>query len=427
MADPRVKWRFVLVNSKDLSRIGVLQMARDRKVSLKLNKPGSGNFSYPMDANYAENIEKYRTGIIAERFNWRQTQANNIAGIYGAVWDPIWSGYVLTIDEDWTNNRMSIGCVGWMQRLAKRLLRAAQSWSAVDDGDIIRDIIQMVNGGPGAPSYEWAAGTTQYTAADTYVVKWPTGSSPNTSSWIKWGGTQPNEGTGVIGGTAYVPLTSIVSPRNGQSAARNFKVTKYQDALSPIDQVVNIEYGCDIVCDPITRAVTAHRRYSRVKDDVVIGFQWGPKNTAQFGRTLDGERQCNYFLAQGDPTATAGYADDPTGIADVGLIEEVTQLSGVAGAGPSGSANPVLLAYAGGEVVIRMNGVITYSVTPFVFSPNGPVPEPTVDYRVGDQIRVTAIHPPRGNIVNQAVRVFGMDFGIDDNDNEQLGALELSP
>jgi hypothetical protein len=396
-----------------MSRIGVLRMARDRKVSLKLNKPGAANFSYPMRADYADLIDKYSVGIVAERFNWRQTRANNLANIPGDIWDTVWSGYVLTIDEDWTSDRMQIGCVGWHQRLAKRLVRQNLSWTTIDDGLIIRDIIQSINGSPAGPSYEFAAGTTSYVAPDTYTVRWPANSSPNTSAWIKWGDTLPDEGTG--GATAYVAQT------------RNFKVTRYQDALAPIEQLINIENGCDVVCNPVTRAVSVHRKYRRVKDDVIVGFQWGPKNMAQFSRAIDGDRQCNYFLAEGDAASVPGYMDDATSIASVGLLEEVAQLSGVTGAGAAGAANPVLLAYAGAEILVRKNGVITYGVQPFVYSPGGSVPEPIVDYRVGDQIRVYAIHPKRGNIINQGARVFGMEFGIDDNDNEQLGALELSP
>lgn len=388
-------------------------MARDRKLNLKLNKPGSAGFSYPMNADHAELIDKYKIGIIAERFNWRQTRVNNLANIPGDIWDPIWSGYILTIDEDWSNNKMQLGCVGWLQRLTKRLVRTNLTWTGIDDGVIIGDILQSVNGSPAGPSYEFASGTTSYVATDSYTVRWPTGSTPNTSTWIKWGGVQPNEGVG--GATAYVAQT------------RNFKVTRYQDANTPIDQLINIENGCDVVCDPLTRVVTVHRKYRRMRDDVVFGFQWGPENIAQFGRTIDGDRQCNYFLAEGDAASVAGYAEDTASIAQVGPIEEVAQLSGVTGAGAGGTANPVLLAYAGAEVLVRKDGVITYGLQPFVYSPSGSVPEPLLDYRPGDQVRATAIHPPRGNIVNQAVRVFGMDFSIDDNDNPILGALDLAP
>jgi hypothetical protein len=400
------RWRFVLINSKDMSRIGILSDASGRKLDLLADKPGKADWSYPMNGKYAPVIEKYKTGVLAERFNWRASLAYQAAGYKGEIWDKIWSGYVLSINEDWTNNKMTISCPGWMQRLYKRFIRVDMNWVNIDDALIIRDLLQRLNGDPAGPSYEIAAGTLSYVAGDGYTVRWPDGSVPNTSTWIKWGGTLPNEGAG--GATAYT------------TAMRNFKYTKYQPVGPVIDQIVNIENGCDVVLDPATRALTCHRRYRRVKDNVIIGFQWGPQNAAQFGRTLDGEQEVNYFLALGDAGTTPGYKDDIARIDQVGLIEEMSQLSGV-------NDNAVLLAYAGAEIIVRKSGLITYGITPFGYTSDNSVPEPLVDYRVGDQIRVTAQHAQRGSIINQAVRVFGMSIGIDDSGNEQLGQLQIAP
>ena len=111
-------WKFILVNSNDLSHIGELSQARDKKLEVVLNKPGSASFTYPMDADYAALIQPFKTGIKAMRWN---RIASAAAG--KAVWDCMWSGYVLPIDESVDDNRMSISCVGWLQRLAKRFVR----------------------------------------------------------------------------------------------------------------------------------------------------------------------------------------------------------------------------------------------------------------------------------------------------------------
>ena len=50
------------------------------------------------------------------------------------------------------------------------------------------------------------------------------------------------------------------------------------------------------------------------------------------------------------------------------------------------------------------------------------MPDPLVDYGLGDQVYLTAKYPPRIEISNQAVRVFGMDITIDDEGNERLGS-----
>lgn len=402
------KWRFVLVNSFDMSRVGELSKASGRKLSIFLNKPGSADFTYPMDADNAEIIAPFKTGIVAERFNWRATLARNLSGLPGDVWDAIWSGYVLPINEAITDNKMTVSCVGWRQRLDRRILRADYLADDLDDGVIIGDLIQRANGDPtGSAPFAWRAGVNSYVAPDGYTIRWPAGSSPNNPTWLQWGGVAPNEGVG--GATAYV------------NALRDYKKDKYQPILPMINDLINLENGCDINVDPITRTVTAHRRYRRVRDDVIVALGWGPNNINQMERQIDADLQVNYVLAQGAAGTIAQYADNITSMNEIGPIEEVVQLGDVHNA-------TVLLVYAGAEILVRSGGHVTYGVTPFPYTPNGVgVPEPFVDYREGDQIRVTAKQPPRVDIRNEAVRVFGFSVDIDENDNEKIGQLQLSP
>jgi hypothetical protein len=201
---------------------------------------------------------------------------------------------------------------------------------------------------------------------------------------------------------------------------RNMRYTRNTFALPHIEQLVNLENGCDYHVDPASRLVTAHRRFRRIKDDVVVGFAWGPSNVQQFGRQIDADQQINYLLATGDLGTIAQYAHDTASMDEIGPLEDVVQLGGV-------KDNNVLLAYAGAEVLVRKAGPITYGITPFPYVPGSGVPEPFVDYRPGDQIRVTARKPPRGNIVNQAVRTFGFSISADEEDNERLGQLQVAP
>ena len=55
-------WKFILVNSNDLSHIGELSQARDKKLEVVLNKPGAASFTYPMDADYAALISSVQDG-----------------------------------------------------------------------------------------------------------------------------------------------------------------------------------------------------------------------------------------------------------------------------------------------------------------------------------------------------------------------------
>jgi|SRR5580765_231862 len=385
-------YKFILVNSKDMSHIGELGQAHDKKCDIIFNKPGSAGFTYPMNADYASLIQPYKTGIKVMRFN----KALSDAAKY-SIWDTLWSGYVLPIDEDVTNNKMTVSCVGWLQRLAKRFLRRDKQYVNVDDAVIVQNLIDEAN-----------LLLTPETVP--YAVPVVAGSSPNTPTWLSWGGTMPNEGPG--GATAYVAAPT----------PRSKTYTKYTYILSAIEEMMNIESGGDIVVDPLTRAVTWHRKYRRVKDDVVFGFEWGPKNVSAFGRNIEADSQVNYLVATGAPGTFPQFAENKAQMSEIGLIEETAALSDI-------RDNNVLLAYAGGEILVRAPGKITYSVTPFSYNPSeyGGVPEPFVTFRVGDQVRLTAVHPPRVDIRGQAIRIFGMSLSISDSGVGTLSALQVAP
>lgn len=385
-------WKFILVNSKDLSHITELSQSRDKKLELVLNKPGSATFTYPMNNEYAAAITPFSTGIKAMRWN---RIASAAAG--HAVWDCMWSGYVLALDETVDANRMAVSCVGWLQRLAKRFVRRQKVYAAKDDAEIVQDLLAEVN---------------LTTAPDGYVVPVPTGSNPATPTWLTWGGTAPNEGSG--GATAYVPLTG--------AALRNKTVLPYSYVLPTIEELMSIENGGDIVVDPLTRAITWHRKYRRVRDDVVFGFQWGPQNLRGFGRNIETDAQVNYMLVTGAPGTTAGMMDDKPQQSVIGLLEENVALTDV-------KDNNILLTYAGGEILVRSNGRITYTIQPFPLPYDRPsnVPQAFIDYRVGDQTRFTAVHPPRINIRNQAIRLFGVSIDINNDGVATLGPLQVAP
>jgi hypothetical protein len=287
-----------------------------------------------------------------------------------------------------------VSCVGWQHRLAKRFVRRDKIYNAQDDGAIVQDLLVEMNTDP--------------SPGDGYPIVTPAGSNPNTPTWLTWGGTQPNEGVG--GATAYVAQN------------RNKTVQKYTYVGATIEELQGIENGGDIVVNPLTREVTWHRKYRRVRDDVVLGFQWGPRNVRAFGRNLESDSQVNYLVTSGAPGTTPQYAHDTTQQSTIGLLEESVVLADV-------KDNNVLLAYSGGEILIRNNGLITYTVQPFPLPYDRPsnVPEAFLDFRVGDQVRLTAVHPPRVGIRGQAVRIFGMSVDIDDNGVAALGPLQVAP
>jgi hypothetical protein len=153
---------------------------------------------------------------------------------------------------------------------------------------------------------------------------------------------------------------------------------------------------------------------------VVFAYRWGPDNLSAFQRQIDASQIMNTIYVSG-ATATYGPGTDAASIAAYGAFEEQVSLSDVYDVN-------VLTAYGAEEITFRRNPRIIYSVTPFpVGSAKKRVPDPLIDYGLGDQVYLTAKYPPRLSLSNQAVRVFGMDITIDEEGNEKLGALQLSP
>ena len=366
---------------------------------------GSASFDYGMNAQYAGVITPFSTAISAERYNWRMTQILNQAGTPGQVWDWIWSGFVMPIDEDWTNDSMKIQCVGWAQRLAMRMIRRDKSWTDVDDAVIFSELLAEMN-----------LAAIPYQDGTTYPVPTVAGSlNQNTPTWLDWGGTLPDEGTG--GATAYRTRQSI-------GAAISISKNRYQMVLPIWDELSNLEWGPDWWVDPKTRLVWLYRRKCKVQN-VVVAFKWGPNNLGQFSRNIAADQKSNCHITTGQTGIAPGIASNVPDQAINGVIDGLTQLSDV-------KETRYLIENSGAEIFLRKDGKITYGITPFAYvgdidrQPNS-VPEPFVDYDpTWDEVTLRAIHPVRGNI-NQLVRCFGVTVNIDEENNEQLGQLVVAP
>lgn len=432
-------WKFILADSRDLSNIALLTQARNRSLSLVHNKSGSLSFSHPIDAEYAEAIEKYATCVKAMRFNYRATLAARLAGFKAAVWDQIWSGPVDSIDEGISQNSMTINCVGWLERLAHRMIRRDKKYlytpgtnppttaTTTDDADIIFDLLKEVNGLAFAEAIGTVtAGATEFPAAmntgyvyegnavnTLYQMRWPAGSSPNIPTWVKKGQKLPNEGPG--GATPYVP------------AMRGKNYTRNQFVLPAIDELTAIENGCDIRLDPVTRELNIYRKKRTIRDDVIFAYGWGPRNIQEVSRQF-GMDVVNYHLTTGSSGSIPKYQEDVASQLKYGLLEEVTSLSDVVDTvqTPTGPSQSVLWTNSAIEILLRSQPLALPAFTPFQWTPNSGVPEPFVDYDVGDQVRLTVKKGKRVNIQSLGVRVFGMTVNIDEFGNEKLSALQTS-
>ena len=393
----RPRWTFMLADARNLADIEPLRLARGRSVQLTLNRAGSASFDIPLSSDVAALLAPYSRAIKVYR------ESPNVGN------QLIWSGYINTLDEDITGNRISVGAVGWMERLTKRLLRRKKVYDEEDDGVIIHDLLDEMN-------------LTVAPDGTGYVIPVVAGSVPATPTWMQKGSLLPDEGPG--GATEYVNLTTIIGPGpEFATAGRDKTYEKWAPVGPEITALTEIENGCDIYVTPDTRHLHCYRKRMVDRPSVIFGYNWGPNNIAQLGRQSDGSTLVNYFLANGVLGVTPGFQDDLPSQSLYGLIEEVVSLPEI-----GFNQESTLKYYAAIEVLLRSTPRITYSITPFPYAGNeGRVPEPFVDYNIGDKVYFSANWPPRVSIHKQAVRVFGISMTIDEEGNERPGPLQVSP
>jgi hypothetical protein len=414
MASNIAQWKFVLARSSDLRPLGELMQARNRSLTLELNASGSASFNIPMDDELGWQIQPREYAVLCYR------HGSTVAKL-------AWSGYVNTIEEDITGNRMTVNCTGWLDRFATRTTHRNLIIAIRDDADLIGFLIFDatlpgidVSTPSTGPWPTFSSGVTSATHFDGAVMNWPANSSPNNPAWVEWGGVVPNEGPG--GATAYVALTG--------AARRSANWQKHQvNVLQAIIDLTNTENGCDIYIDPLSRKFYVYRKRQVIRNGtvpgvpaVVFGHGWGPQNIAQMGRTIDGSTVVNWALVNGGPGTTPAVAADAASQSAYGVIEEVVSLTDQVGE----AANITLATYANADILFRSTPRQIYSFTPFNWTRDSSIPEPLVDYNVGDLVKLGVVAKPRVNIRSD-VRVYGMSFSIDDEGNEKIGTLKVSP
>lgn len=379
-----MRWRFVLAESSTLEPITILSQARDRQLNVIHDRPGGASFRMPITADFAEDIVPFNKAIRVLRWNWRASQ---IAG--EPVWDDIWSGFIYNIEEDISGNSMTVQVVGWLSRLDQRFTRRQIIYTDYDDADILIALINEMNMDPGPDGYNFTpmAGSSSLTL-------------------LQPGSKLPNEGVG--GSTAYVP-----APRGVRTYELNTQV------LPEFYNLMNLENGCDLYVDPVTRVVDFYRKKQIIRDNAVFGFGTAINNISQVSRSIDPAEAVNYMLVRGRDGFSA-FAHDLVSMGIYGPLEKVANITELV-------TTEDMLAFVGGEIIVLANGKITHAMTPFPYSIGSNVPEPFVDYNVGDRTYFSAKQGKRINIQNQGIRVFGINVNIQDDGGETIGPLQLAP
>lgn len=202
------------------------------------------------------------------------------------------------------------------------------------------------------------------------------------------------------------------------------KLDKDTVAQSAINNFVDIENGIDFTINPLTRQMNTQPGSlqtvdTRKKPNVVFGYNWGPRNIQKFGREGDASVLRNRMLARGK-YSTALQEDSASEDFYNIVMEEVASLTEVA-------SKDTLLTYVAGEVALRGKPRKIYSILPFPWFEDSSVPEPFVDYNVGDQVALFAKHGERIKVDNLPVRIFGINIDISDDGTERVSSLQVSP
>lgn len=345
-------WTFELARSLDMVGIGELTSARPRSMTRTLNKAGSFTCSVSLDEVIAEKVLEVETCVVV-----------SFAG------EKVWSGPVWTCSETIDSGRgsLTIGCVGWLQTLDKRITRPVwggggpKTWTLTDAGEIAQDMLAITNddaAAAGAPSYVFPG---------------------------SWETTQQRTRT-------YQPWSVV---------------------LANFTELCEIEGGFDMEVDPTTRNLNI---YSLIQKNNGVTFDLD-RNLQSISRQTDAGRTINYLNAY---SSIGNYSVvDADSLAELGLFEEARSLSDV--------VNPdILQAYAAGEVFVYRRPLPILSFAPKPYSEEFPdYPRPFRDYDIGDIVVLNA-HRGRMNLDNVACRIFSYTLEFQDNGDERVTDVQVT-
>lgn len=271
---------FELAFSSDLSKIGELTKAKGKSLTLALNKAGAFQMTLPL-------YEKLDPGLVSMSSSVVEIRTCVVIKFKGAI---IWSGPVWTVEET-TPDSLSVGCVGWLQTLEKRVSKFTWgnplTYTTTDAGAIALDLLTRSN-------------------ADN--VTGPNYVTPGTAATTQNRNKQ------------YPPFTSI---------------------LNEITALSDLEAGYDMAVDPVTKKLNI---YSTISTGTPITyFQYGG-NAKIVSRSSDASRVANRIIVY-SPVGWA-QADDTASQSTYGMFEEAISLSDV--------RDPTILqAYANAELAVR--------------------------------------------------------------------------
>lgn len=359
------KYEFILCESPDpkepfqpLHKIGPLVNIQQPSYTLIRNRAGSFNFNIrtkdPMAYKILDLVDLGDVrGTVRKCVRIRRNDVD------------LWEGPIWTIDGNLPDGLLSIGCVGWLETLQKRIL-----WSTLD----------YSNSGFGTPTDQIIFGLLRIVDSQDL----------NHRLLIKPGltyGVMPNRNRFYVLGTQVGPT---------------------------VQELSDIEDGVDYVVRPGTRDLDLYAwDHFAVRANVHLGFGTGPGNISRLTWQENAAQTCNsmVLISQG---ANVGPVVDVASQDQYNLFEEYVTLT---------SANQAVLAPFGeAELAIRSRPMVTYTIVPKAST----APKLFEDFDIGDMIDFSA-KQDAFKIDRQKIRVFGATVSIDTEGNETVTSLQVAP
>jgi hypothetical protein len=300
----------------------------------------------------------------------------------------MWSGPIWGIQGSLDAGTLDISCVGWIEKWQYEMYWASQAADYSNGGNGVPTDIILFGG-----LYEG----TEYEGLISLVNAQNLAQTPETPLLI-----QPGTVTTIPGQTLPV---------------RN-RFYQMGTMLGPaIQELSDIEDGPDMNVDPVTRElnVTDSSLYTQ-RDNIVLGYNWGPNNLKDFQWEEDPTQMINnmYLSSLGAPV---GPVTQPASQAVYGNWSQYVTLSG--------ANQSVLIPYGVAQEVVLGLPLLTYTLIPH---PRTNTDGPTLfdDFDIGDGILFTA-QKDCVTVKQQGVRVFGAQITIDENGNETVTSIQITP
>lgn len=392
-AAPAVKWDwylatpvFQLINGwnvfQGFENIGLLSTAMNRTVNFSLNAVESASFSVNILDSIAEQI-------------WLHALVNCVVLYRDGVIK--WSGPIWTTKPtaSASSQTLDVTCVGWFQYLLKRLLKCGTA-----------GVNPMV--GPTSTS---SGIQQQYQGIDPTAIATDLVTRTNFEYPlpITIGSVTPNP-NGILWNVTYQQLQNI-----GQA----------------IQTLSNIEGGFDFRVDPATLQLdlsyglvkAGTTVYGRGQDRPNARFSY-PGNISELTPTEDGSNTVTQMTVLDQLTNASQYP--AAGIvtpemATYGMLQDTASISDISSAT---IPNPITAAYAEAEVLFRDSPEVIWTFTPLAYHGVSDVPQPLVDYDIGDFVYLTANYGCLQVSGPQAIRMFAFTLSLDNEGNETVTNIQ---